>query len=384
MNLSLETTRLDEIMAIAGAIAERKKAMPILANVRLEAKNNELEIVASDLNVSICGRLAADVTEPGAVSVDAKVFADIIHQLPEQRVSLSVQKGYRVDIKSGASTFKVNGCSGEEFPEIPGFSVAATTSIDSALLKELFEHTVYAVSTDETRYNITGVYVEPVTLGSKSSGLRMVGTDGHRLAMIEKDTVGEYIANPVIVPRKGVLELIKVLDRARSFQQKSAQGTEESQVHLGTAPEFFCVTAGSVTLAIRLLEGQYPDYRQVIPQQVKTTIEVPVADLSAAVRRVSLLSSDKSRAVNMKLSAGTLSLTSASPEFGEAADTLTVDQTGDDISIAFSAKYLLDLLTALSSRDKVIARLDGPLAPGLFLAKDSEQYVNVLMPMRFT
>ncbi|MCB0359021.1 MAG: DNA polymerase III subunit beta [Bdellovibrionales bacterium] len=249
-----------------------------------------------------------------------------------------------------------------------GVTLSSPTSIEAALLYEMLDKTAYAVSMDETRYNINGVFVELLDSGM----LRLVATDGHRLAMVDREADGlPGLDEGVIVPRKGIQELKKVLE--------GNDGAAKISINEG----FFTVQSGRTTLGVRLIDGEFPDYRQVIPKENKTIVTASRADLLATVKRVSLVTTDKSRSIRFKLEKGTLLIASSSPEFGEAAETLEVQQEGEDVHIGFSAKYVLDLLNSMSASEMVSIRLVGELGPGVFIGDSDEQYHCVVMPMRF-
>ena len=347
--------------------------MPILANVKISAENNKLSIAATDLEVSLTGEVEATVKTPGITTVDAKVLYEIVRELPDMPITISMSKKQRLDIECGQSRFKINGTSADEFPAIAGVNLSNPISVDAGKFHEMFDKTSFAVSTDETRYNINGVYAETIEgpMGPGNPCLRFVATDGHRLAMIDRPAEGFALERSVIIPRKGINELKKVLE--------GNEGSAKVSLNDG----FFTVQSNSVTMGIRLVDGQFPDYKQVIPLERTTTVEVERAELMSAVKRVSLVTTDKSKAVKCKLVDGTLLVSSSSPEFGEASESVSVSQDGDDVTIGFSARYVLDLLGAMSSSEMITILLNGDLGPGVFKCSSDELYTCIVMPMRF-
>ena len=245
--------------------------------------------------------------------------------------------------------------------------------MDAAKFYEMFDKTSFAVSTDETRYNINGVYAETIEgpLGPGKQCLRFVATDGHRLAMVDRPAEGFGIEKSVIIPRKGIQELKKVLE------------DNEGSAKVSLSDGFFTVQSGSVTLGVRLVDGQFPDYKQVIPLESTTTVEIERAELASAVKRVSLVTTDKTKAVKCKLLDGNLVVSSSSPEYGEASESVAVKQEGEDVTIGFSAKYLMDLLSAMSASEMITLKLKGELGPGVFTGSGDELYTCIVMPMRF-
>ncbi|MCC6953000.1 MAG: DNA polymerase III subunit beta [Deltaproteobacteria bacterium] len=373
MNLSVPKEALSQLLYLASTIVERRTTMPILANVKLTADNGKLAIAATDLEISLAGEVAATIKTPGSITIGGKVLYEIARELPGETVSLHAQKAQRLEIESGQSRFKINGISADEYPAVQGVTLRKKTAVDAQKLYEMFKKTAFCVSTDETRYNINGVYVEgsnPNAKGEKGQ-IRFVATDGHRLAMIDRPAEGLEIQDQVIIPRKGLQELMKVLEN------------NDGVAYVDSYEGFFIVESGSVTMGVRLVDGQFPDYRQVIPLETTTTIEVPREELLAAVRRVSLVTTDKSRTIKFKLVAGNLVVSSQSPEHGEASESLVVNQTGNEVTIGFSAKYVQDLLVAMEESETVTLRLSGDLGAGVFTGSADDLYTCIVMPMRF-
>ncbi|MCB0323181.1 MAG: DNA polymerase III subunit beta [Bdellovibrionales bacterium] len=373
MHFSISKENFAQLLYLTNTIVERKNTMPILANVKLTAEAGKLTVAATDLEVSLVGEAEATVKTPGSITVDAKVLYDIIRELPSQAITVTESKRQRLDIECGQSRFKINGTSADEFPNIAGVELRNPVSVDASKFYQMFDKTAFAVSTDETRYNINGVFAETTegSLGPGKKCLRLVATDGHRLAMIDRPAEGFSIEQSVIVPRKGIQELKKVLE------------DNEGSAKVSVSDGFFTVQSGLVTLGVRLVDGQFPDYKQVIPLESTTTIQVPRTDFLSAVKRVSLVTTDKTKAVKCKVMEGSLVVSSQSPEYGEATETISVEQTGEDLTIGFSAKYLLDLLGAMSGSEMITLKLKGELGPGVFIGSGDELYTCIVMPMRF-
>lgn len=389
MNFSISKEKFAHLLYLTSSIVERRNTMPILANVRLVAEGNKLQVAATDLEVSLLGEAEATVTAGGQTSVDARVLYDIIRELPNETITVNLAKAQRLEIQCGKSRFKINGTSADEFPNLAGTTLHRPVVVEAAMFHDMFDKTAFAVSTDETRYNINGVLIESLHEG-KNNLVRFVATDGHRLAFVDRKADGFVLPEPVIVPRKGIQELKKILEGSSgsakvevrdgffTVQVNAPQKGEESKGSSGKG-----TASGSVTIGVRLVDGQFPDYRQVIPNEKKTTVTLTREDLLAAVRRVSLVTSDKNKAVRIKVADDTLMVSSSSPEYGEASDTVSVTKDGQDVEIGFSARYIIDLLNAMDESETMQIRLNGDLGPGVFVGSESEDFVCIVMPMRF-
>ena len=366
MKLTISKTNFSNLLYLTNSIVEKKNTMPILANVKLTAKDGKLGVAATDLEVSLIGEVDCEIETPGSITVDARVLYDIVKELSASEIKLRLAQNQRLELEAGTSRFKINGVASEEYPTIAGITLTKPATVDAEKLYQMLEKTAFAVSTDETRYNINGVYAESV-----QGSVRLVATDGHRLAMIDRPADGFELKEPVIIPRKGIAELKKVLE--------SNQGNAKISVNSG----FFTVESLGVTLGVRLVDGQFPDYKQVIPKDSSTEITASRADLLSAVKRVSLVSTDKTKAIKCKVVSGSLLLSSSSPEYGEALESVDIKQSGEDITVGFSARYLLDILGAMSESPDVSIKLKGELGPGRFTGSSDESFECIVMPMRF-
>jgi DNA polymerase-3 subunit beta len=374
MQFSVSRESISQLLYLTSTIVEKKTTMPILAHVNLVAGDGKLSIMATDLEIALKGSIKADIKTSGSITVAGKVFYEIVRELPSESLTIQLGKGNRIEIEAGTARFKVNGVSSDEYPKLKGIELKNDTPVDSGKLYEMLDKTAFSVSVDETRYNINGVYVEATQQGGKDF-LRFVATDGHRLAMIDRPAEGLTLSSNVIIPKKGITELKKLLEK------------QDGVAHVALNEGFFTVQTttqdGTVTVGVRLVDGQFPDYRQVIPVETKTVITASRAELLSAVKRVSLMTSDKSKTVKFRLVGGNLVVSSSSPEFGEASEALTVSQKGEDITIGFSARYVLDLLNAMPLSSEVTINLNGELGPGVFKGSEDELYSCVVMPMRF-
>ena len=372
MKLTIPKNELQRGLGRIQSIVEKRNTMPILANVRLEAKSGKdagLELAATDLEVGISSSQPAEVKKAGAVTASAKKLYEIVRELPEEPVHIESTPDAYLSIRCARANFTLAGTSAEEYPALPSFSPEKVATVQAVVLSQMIERTMYAASTDETRYNLNGVYLEHL---EESGKLRMVATDGHRLAYVDRmlGITLEGLSGGVIIPRKGLAEMKRLVDEE-----------DADEIELGFEGSNGLVRKQGVTLVMRLIEGEFPNYRQVIPRETTQSLVMSAEVLIHALRRVALLSSERSRAVKLELSAGTLRLSSNNPDLGEAHEDLDVDYAGEGLTIAFNARYLMDSLNALAVKEVKLAFQD-PLSPAQLTPTDDPDSLAVVMPMR--
>ena len=373
MKFTIAKPELQRGLARIQTIVEKRNTMPILANVLLEAKapkdGGRLELAATDLEVGIRGSHPCEVAKPGGVTVSAKKLFEIVRELPEEPIRIEVSDNAYLTLRCARAEFTLAGTSAEEYPTLQSISPERTVSAQSAVLADMIERTMYAASSDETRYNLNGVFFERLPDSGK---LRMVATDGHRLACVDRALGGDLggLERGVIIPRKGLAELKRLVDEE-----------EADEVELGFEGNSGLARRGGVTLVMRLIEGEFPNYRQVIPNDTQVRLVLPSEPLQHALRRVALLSAERSRAIKLELADGRLSLSSNNPDLGEAREELDVDYAGAPLAIAFNARYLMDAVGAASGKEVRLSFRD-PLSPALLTPTDDEDCLAVVMPMR--
>jgi DNA polymerase-3 subunit beta len=373
MKLTIEKVDLQRGLARLQAIVEKRSSMPILANVLVTASgkgdSGRLELAATDLEVGIRGSQAAKVQKPGALTISARKLYDIVRELPDEAIQLEATPNAYLDIRCGRSRFTLAGTAAEEYPSLPDFAPGRMVRLQAAVLSQMIEGTMYAASMDETRYNLNGVYFEVL---AETGRIRMVATDGHRLALVERTAGSDVsgLASGVIVPRKGLAELKRLVDEE-----------DADEVEIGFEGNSGLVRKGDVTLVMRLIEGEFPNYKQVIPKQCDHHLTVSADSLVRALRRVALLSAEHSRAVKVELADGKLQLSSRTPDLGDAQEEIDVDYAGPTISIGFNARYLLDCLSALGAKEVRLGLRDGG-SPVEVRPTDDLESVAVVMPMR--
>jgi DNA polymerase III subunit beta len=367
MELTIRVPELVRALQRVQGIVEKKTTMPILANALIKAKGkDQISVSATDLEIGMNADYDAKIAKTGAMTVAARTLYDIVRSLPEETVTLKQGANQWVDITCGKVKYKVVGMAAESFPTLPSFEDVPFFGIDAKVFKEMIDKTLYAVSTDETRYNLTGVFCEAV---KDRAGLRMVATDGHRLSVIERPTEAPSMKEGVIIPRKGLVELKKLLE----------DGTDPGK--LGFVENSAVFTKGGVTLTMRLVDGRFPDYQQVIPAASTRRVRVAKHALSDALKRTSLLSPDKAQGVRLDLATNLLALSANNPDLGEAREELEVEYAGEPLRIGFNFRYLLDVLAVLTE-ETVELELTDELSPGVVRGANSEGYRAVIMPMR--
>jgi len=373
MKLSIAKSEFLRGLGRIQSIVEKRNSMPILANTLIEApekgKEAKLQLAATDLEVGIRSLHPANVKSAGGLTVSAKKLFEIVRELPDEQVELEATANSYLEIRCNRSRFTLAGTAAEEYPTLPEFNPKKTVAFSADILSAMIERTMYAASVDETRYNLNGVYFE--VLG-ESGEVRLVATDGHRLACVDHEIEGDAsaLASGVIIPRKGLGELKRLVDEADS-----------EEIELAFANNSGLARRGDVTLVMRLIEGEFPNYNQVIPKELTQHLILPTDILVQALRRVALLSSERSRAVKLELTDGQLVISSSNPDLGDAREELDVDYGGDALTVGFNARYLLDAIGAIQSKEVRLSFLDD-LSPARVTPPGDEKTLAVVMPMR--
>ena len=353
------------INLVLSATAQKANTLPILGNILLEsAKDGRLKIVGTDLEVGISTSIPAKILKEGSITIPSKKLHEIIRELTEAEIEITVAKNNAVNIKAGKAFFKIMGLGKEDYPKLPEWSSKDAIEIDQGLVKESLSLTAFAISYDETRYVLNGVL-----LSVKGSKICFVATDGRRLAFIEKEfknTAGRNFE--IIIPVKAVHELLKNL-------------SWDGVVQIATTQNQAIFNFGDTFLVSRLIEGHFPNYEQVIPKEEKTTTLARREDFLQAIRRTALLTTPDSPAVKLDFVKGKILVSSRSPNLGEAKEELSADVSGEEIAIGFNPHYLIDVLKNLDI-DNISFSLSDPDKPGLLKGKDG--YLYVVMPMQLS
>jgi DNA polymerase-3 subunit beta len=372
MKFEIERSDFLSLLAKTQNIVEKRNTMPILVNVLLEAKENALKVFVTDLEVSLTDEVRSVVQEPGKIALDAKNIFGIVRELAEAPIQVSKKPNNRIEIRQNKSVFNVVGISPDEYPVFPSYSTENFGRLQVSVLKDMIEKTMYSVSNDETRYHLNGVYFQQFS-NNGSNQYRMVATDGHRLSMVNRSIdSGTDLLNGggVIVPRKGLAEVKKLVE-----------GNDSDSIELAIEGPQMIVRKDQTLLMIRLIEGKYPNYQQLIPQSLQKHLSIHREPLISCLRRVSLLSNQKSKGITLTLTSGTLRISSNNPELGDAVEEIDVDYSGEEMKIGFNAKYLLDVLNTIED-DQVSLELNDHLSPGLIRPNGDSDYTCIVMPMR--
>lgn len=358
-------------------VVERKTAMPILSNALITANKRGVSLLATDLEVCIQSMLSAEILEVGSITVKARSLLDIVRELPETTIRFVDNDNYRLEITANKSVFNVNGISAEHFPDIPILDEEDKTFVrmNGEYVNDMLEKTLYAASLDESRYYLNGIFFEPLEEPNKKRSLRFVATDAHRLSYVDcedalfDDKAWKLFQEGVIVPRKGLTELKRLL----------LEGNDDFFVTIKDRLLF--IKREQTWISMKLIEGKYADYRRIIPECSMNPIPVQKELFLASLKRISLMSNDKSRSVTMSLSNGMMQLSSQSPELGEAKEEINIDYTGEEFKISFNSKYLID---ALATMDGEIVHLEvrDKQSPGTLKSTEGINHRCVIMPMR--
>jgi DNA polymerase-3 subunit beta len=371
MKVTLERGALLKSLSHVHRVVERRNTIPILSNVLLQARGGELSLKATDLDLEITESLAADVEQPGATTLPAHTLYDIVRKLPDgAQVSLETAgDSGQLLLRSGRSRFTLQSLPESDFPDLNAGDLTHRFTLAAGDLRKLIDKTQFAISTEETRYYLNGIFMHTTEVEGHLM-LRAVATDGHRLARVELPAPQGSGGMPgVIVPRKAVSEVQKLVEDL---------GTDV-MVEMSTTKARF--TFGPVVLTSKLIDGTFPDYARVIPTGNDKRLTVDCAPFAAAVDRVSTISSERGRAVKMSLADGRLTLTVTNPDSGSATEELEVDYDAGSIEIGFNARYLLDITNQLDS-DTALFKLADPGSPTIIQDRDGAAALYVLMPMR--
>ncbi|MCK4546921.1 MAG: DNA polymerase III subunit beta [Candidatus Eisenbacteria sp.] len=367
MKFTLAQKDLVQAIDTVVAVVPPKSTLPVLANVLVRAAENTVSFRASDLDISVVNQVNADVAEEGEVTIPARRFHEIARELPGQNVNVAVS-AEQIEISCGASTFKLMGMKGEDFPSLPSLEEPLEFSIPAASLQRLIRKTSYAVSSDETRGALNGVFweIEPQQMS-------MVATDGHRLArLVVKGKFETSDALNAIIPPKALGQIVRIL------------GGFDGDVSVSLGKNYVAFRMASAEVHARILEGPFPKYQQVIPKDNDKRVIVQRTGLVAAMRRVAILSDALTRQVRLHLESGHMALGARAADVGEATEGIEVDYTGDELKIGFNASYLLDALRHMDG-ESVAMSLKGPVGAGVIeetSGLENEEYLCLVMPLR--
>ena len=371
MKVTVERSELLKSLGHVHRVVERRNTIPILANVLLRADRSKLSLKATDLDVEVTDTIAAEVGPGGSTTVPAHMFFDIVRKLPEGAQIVLESSGDRaaLAIRAGRSRFTLADAAGERFSRSRAGDMTHKFTLKAADLKRLIDKTQFAISTEETRYYLNGIYLHAAG-SAKAQTLRAVATDGHRLAQMELELPKGAAGMPgIIVPRKTVGEVQRLIE------------DNEAEVAIELSSGKIRFTVGDAILTSKLIDGTFPDYARVIPLANDKELVVDKKEFEAAVDRVSTVSSERGRAVKLSITGGKLLLSVTNPDSGSANEELEVEYASDPIDIGFNSRYLLDIAAQIEGEAAVL-KLADPGSPTLIQDKDPQGALYVLMPMR--
>jgi DNA polymerase-3 subunit beta len=364
MKFSVSKEKLLAGLQTVQNVVSNRTTLPILSNVLIQASNGQVRFTTTDLDVGVSGTIDAQIDKEGGTTLPARRLSNIVRELPAAEVQIEVDSKNVASIRCGQSFFKILGLPEDEFPPLPRFDEAKSFTLNQQVLRDALKKTSYAISTDETRYVLNGIL-----FSFKENKLTMVATDGRRLAMLDLEV--EFARSQeadIIVPTKCVTELGRLLG-------------DDGEVKMSIAENQVAFEVGSTLLVSKLIEGNYPNYRQVIPGEAKERITLERELFLNAVHRVSLLSSEKSNSVKLVFSKNNIEIAANTPDVGEAKESLAVNYKGREFSIAFNPEFLQAPLRNLSN-DEVFLDLIDEMSPGVI--KIQSPFLYVLMPMRIS
>jgi DNA polymerase-3 subunit beta len=352
-------------------IVERKNTVPILSNVLIDGTGDKLKMLATDMEVGISGFIEASIKSQGSVTLSARKLFEIIKELPaESTIAVQVKEDNVSEITCGNSSFELKGLPADDYPSLPTYEDGNFLTLNAENFKDMIKKTIYAASTDETRYNLTGILFE-MEEEDGNGVLRLVATDGHRLAKVEKRAEGNIRpGESVVIPRKSLNEVRRLLE----------EGSDE-MVEVDFQKQHGVFRKDSIVLTTRLIDMSFPNWKQVVPEEKAFVAEADRESMIHAIRRVSLLSSERSRAVKFAFSGGTVTIHINNPDLGTATETVPITYGGDDVEVTFNARYMLDALTSMNT-ETVELGLKDELSPCVVSQKGQEDYLSVIMPMR--
>ncbi len=381
MEFSVGKEDLLQCLYLVQGVVERRSSLPMLSHVLIESNStgeNEsvISLGATDLEIGIRQQCQAEVKASGSMTADARKLYEIIRELPSGQVRLRSSGNGWVDVNSGKSHFRIASLDPKEFPTITGqkekkeesSSSDQFISLPGPTLREMIEKTLFATSPDETRLNLSGVYLETQDEGK----IRMVASDGHRLSLIEREVDTPSLPDwpSVILPKKGLVETRKLLEKSEGTIDVSVN---DSVVNLKKE---------TTELFMRLIEGEFPDYQQVVPKEHTHRIEFPRDELLSALRRILILTTERSRGIKLQFEKDKIEISVNTPDVGEGTEEIASSYAGEGLSIGFNGRYLTEALNVMNEGDSVVLFLKDEMSPGLLQQKESHEFSYVIMPMK--
>ncbi|WP_437778884.1 DNA polymerase III subunit beta [Sorangium sp. So ce1097] len=375
MDLVIPKKDLLRLVARCQGVADKKSAMPALANVLLAAEGNAVRVAATDLYLGVTGQTHADIKTGGSVAVPARDLLERVKAMPDGPVQITTTEGAHTSLKAVGSPrrYTLPGLPGSEFPQLPAPAQdAPSLELPVEQLALLISRTHFSISTDETRAHVNSALFE--WAGDR---VRMVTTDGHRLSKMEATVSGSSATATMLIPLKAITELRRLAEEARAEKETPMVAITQS------GPNAFFNIAG-MQFSVKLVDAQFPPYQQVIPSMTERSVRAPRVQFAEALKAIALAANDRTGGVKLSIAPGTLRITSESPDTGAGFDELSVDYSGPEVTIGFNAKYFLDVLAAIDD-EEVVLGISGELDPAVLRPgseSNQQSYVAVVMPMR--
>lgn len=377
MELTITRGELLQGLTRAQGVADRRSTMPVLANVMLESEGpGGLRVSATDLHLGVTGIVGARIEKGGSTTASARTLFDIVRNLPEGEVRLSVDQSQWLEVRAGRVQYRIAGIPAEDFPELPSSEEVEFFTLETEMLGRLIEQTYFAISPDEARPHLNGALFE-----GEGKTLRMVATDGHRLSLVEHNVEqGKGLFGfSMLLPLKAIQELKKLLDEGAGEIEVGAAGANAFfRRHLPGLSEG---VETEVTMSVKLVEARFPPYDKVIPQSSVHQVLVARVPFLEALRRATLISRDKMVAVRLTFAEGGLTVAADNPDVGEAREEIDARYDGDELVVGFNGRYVMDVLSALSC-DEVQIELSGPSDACVLRPAGGGGFLGVIMPMR--
>jgi DNA polymerase-3 subunit beta len=362
---------LKSLQKIQGII-EKRTSMPILSNVLLEAGESGLMVTATDLEVGMKSTYPATVITAGKITVGAKKLFEIVKEFPNKEITFSSKENDWVEIKCGKVHFNIVGLSSEEFPYFPLIKEDNLFEIAGSLLRGMIDKTSFAICNDDTKYNLNGLFTKVEISENGKHHLKMVATDGHRLSIANgafEGKTGAELENGVILPKKGILELKKITEE------------DNGTLLFGFMDNNAVIKQSDSYMVMRLVDGEFPDYKRVIPASNDRIIVINKDNFTHSVRRMAILSSEKFKGIMLEISQNNIKISSNNPELGDAMEEIDITYGGEPFTVRFNARYLLDVL-AITDTENIEMKFRDELSPSIITPENSDSYLAVIMPMR--
>ena len=374
MNFEIHKREFLKGLTLMQSVAGRRTTLPILSHILLQGEKDSLCLTGTDLETGIREEVVAKIHQGGKASVSAKKIFEIVKELPEEIIHIKKKENQWIIIQCGKSVFNLAGLDPEEFPSLPTYSDESFSEVSTHLIREMIEKTVFAASNEESRYHLNGILISQSKKG-ESEILRMVATDGHRLSLLDRESqMIRGIEKGIIIPKKGVLEIKKIMgDR---------EGAEEIKIYFDQTHGFFKI--GKSLMIIRLIDGEFPEYEQVIPKGNDKKVLIEKEKMYASLRRVSTMASERVEGVKFSVKKNLVELSSSHQDFGDAKEEVEVSYEGPSLEIGFNARYLMDALSVMDVED-VVMELKDEGSPGIIKPQSVTEPSNqicIVMPMR--